>query len=153
VLTRLNREFPFERFDSYFTIIFVDIDLQSGDMRYSCAGHPPPILLPRQGDLEVLGRHGPVIGLDEGAAFHQHPRRLRPGDRLVLYTDGLVDVANGAGELFGRQRLHAALQAARREPVAAMADRVYDAVKGFGGGRPPDDDLSLMVVEYTGPHA
>lgn len=153
VLNRLNREFPFERFDSYFTIIFVDIDLYGGEMRYSCAGHPPPILLPRAGDPEVLKQHGPVIGLDEDAAFDQHRRRLRPGDRLVLYTDGLVDVANGAGELFGRQRLHAALQAARREPIARLADRVYDTVKGFGGGRRPEDDLSLMVVEYTGPRA
>lgn len=153
VLNRLNREFPFERFDSYFTIIFVDIDLYSGEMRYSCAGHPPPILLPREGDPEVLKQHGPVIGLDADAAFGQHRRRLRPGDRLVLYTDGLVDVANGAGELFGRQRLHAALQAARREPIARLADRVYDTVKGFGGGRRPEDDLSLMVLEYTGTHA
>jgi len=153
VLNRLNREFPFERFDSYFTIIFVDIDLYSGEMRYSCAGHPPPILLPRAGDPEVLKQHGPVIGLDEDAAFDQHRRRLRPGDRLVLYTDGLAAVANGAGELFGRQRLHAALQAARREPIARLADRVYDTVKGFGGGRRPEDDLSLMVLEYTGPRA
>jgi sigma-B regulation protein RsbU (phosphoserine phosphatase) len=93
-----------------------------------------------------------VIGLDEGVGFQQHRRRLRPGDRLVLYTDGLVDVANQAGELFGRRRLHAALQAARREPVTGLADGVYDAVKDFGGGRRPEDDLSLMVVEYT-PHS
>lgn len=150
VLNRLNREFPFERFDSYFTIIFVDLDLRSGGMIYSCAGHPPPILLPPAGEPEVLGRHGPVIGLDPATAFRQFHRRLRPGDRLVLYTDGILDVRNAEGVLFGRKRLNAVLQAAGGEPSDRLADRVYAAVKDFGGGRRPEDDLSLMVVEYTG---
>jgi sigma-B regulation protein RsbU (phosphoserine phosphatase) len=70
VLNNLNQAFPFERFDSYFTIIYMVIDHVHGTLAYSCAGHQPPILIHGDRSLEVLDQHGPAIGLS-----HEQPHR------------------------------------------------------------------------------
>jgi sigma-B regulation protein RsbU (phosphoserine phosphatase) len=149
VLNSLERVFPFERYDSFFTIVYVTVDYVNGSLRYSCAGHPSPVLLHADGALEVLDVHGPVIGAGDGRPFPQAEKQLHPGDKIVLYTDGVLDYSNLAGEFFGKQRFYAALQKHGRLPVQMLMDSVQTAIKDFAGSARSADDLSMMVVEYV----
>ncbi len=74
---------------------------------------------------------------------------MSPGDRVLFYTDGLLECRNPSGELFGKTRLETTLGKYREKPIQAMIDGLYDSITRFRGNTPPDDDISLMVVEYT----
>jgi PAS domain S-box-containing protein len=149
VLNSLERIFPFERFDSFFTIVYVTVDYDNGRLIYSCAGHPPPVILHADGALEVLDAHGPVIGAGYGRPFHQKVSRLKHGDKIILYTDGVLDHPNPAGKIFGKHRFHRALQRHGRQPVGTFMDSIQMTIKDFAGPADSGDDLSLMAIEYV----
>jgi sigma-B regulation protein RsbU (phosphoserine phosphatase) len=149
VLNRLERVFPFERFDSFFTIVYVTVDYVNGRLAYSCAGHPSPILLHQDGSLEVLDAHGPVIGAGFGSPFRQKEIWLEHGDKIILYTDGVLDHPNPAGKIFGKQRFYDALQKHGQKSVATLMDSVQMTIKDFAGPTSSGDDLSMMAVEYV----
>ena len=150
VLNRINKEFPFERFDSYFTIIYMTVDLYDGCLTYSCAGHPPPVLIRSDKTLEILDHHGPIIGLSRGAPFGQASKCLQGGDKIVLYTDGILEISNSKKELYGRNRFYDTIKKSCGKPVQDTVSAIYKSVKNFGQDNKPDDDISVLVVEYTG---
>lgn len=150
VLNRINRAFPFERFDSYFTIIYMTIDLYDGQLTYSCAGHPPPVLVRSDGTMEILDRHGPIIGLSKGTPFGQARKQLQRGDKVVLYTDGILETSNPAEEIYGKNRLYDVIKTGASGSVQKMVNAIYRSVKNFGKENTPDDDTSVLVIEYTG---
>ncbi|NIQ88149.1 MAG: SpoIIE family protein phosphatase [Desulfobacterales bacterium] len=150
VLNSLEQAFPFERFDSYFTIVYMAVDFSQGRLTYSCAGHPPPILLRSNGELKVLDRHGPAIGLGTNQPFGQEEERLQLGDKVILYTDGSLENSNSAGEVFGTERFYEVLHEHRNESAHGIVDAVYSAVKKFGRDTELDDDISILVAEYVG---
>jgi serine phosphatase RsbU (regulator of sigma subunit)/integral membrane sensor domain MASE1 len=149
VLNSLNRVFPFERFDSFFTVVYVNVDYVIGRLSYSCAGHPMPILLRSDGALEVLNVHGPVIGASGGRPFQQEEKQLRPGDKIVLYTDGVLDHSNLSGEFFGKHRFYEALQKHGDKPLQMLMESVQKTIKDFAGSARSGDDISMMVIEYV----
>jgi sigma-B regulation protein RsbU (phosphoserine phosphatase) len=150
VLNRLDHAFPFERFDSFFSIIFMTLDVKDGLLNYSCAGHPSPAILRADGTLDIPSQHGPVIGSGTSTPYVQETVRLHAGDRVIMYTDGLLESRNPAGENFGKLKLYEVLVRYRREPIQAMVDAVYARVKSFRQQAAPEDDISLLAVEYTG---
>lgn len=149
ILNHLGQAFPFERFDSYFTIIYMIIDFTRGILTYSSAGHPPPLLLHADGGLECLDHHGPVIGLYDGQTFEHEKRQLQPGDKIVLYTDGVVEIGNSAGEWFGKTRFYETACKYRHELPRKFVDSIYAAVKNHGAATDPEDDISLLALEYV----
>jgi sigma-B regulation protein RsbU (phosphoserine phosphatase) len=150
VLNKLDRSFPFERFDSFFSIIYMTIDIKNGWLDYSCAGHPSPVILHSDDTMDILDQRGPIIGFGTETPFGQSSIQLQAGDRVILYTDGLLESRNAAGDYFGKSRLHQVLKNHRREPVQAMVDAVRAEVKEFRQQTAPDDDISLLAVEYGG---
>ena len=150
VLNRLDQAFPFERFDSFFSIICMSLDVKQGRLSYSCAGHPTPLIMRSNAAMEVLDRRGPVIGFGNNLSYDQETIQLCKGDRLFLYTDGLVECRNPAGDSFGKQRFLNTLREFQREPLQAMVDAVYGRVQQFCRQSSPDDDISLLAVEYGG---
>ena len=151
VLNSLEEEFPFERFSSYLTIACATLDLAEGMFTYACAGHPPPVLIEGDGSISALDRHGPIIGLGGGKPFTQAEILLRPGDRVVLYTDGILDTRDPEGEFFGDDRLMDVLGAQRARPIRSMADALWDEVEKFSGRQRPEDDISILALEYCPP--
>jgi sigma-B regulation protein RsbU (phosphoserine phosphatase) len=149
VLNSLNHTFPFERFDSYFSIIYMIIDHSQGLLTYSCAGHPPPILIHRNETLEVLDRHGPVIGLGSDKPFSREEKILQYGDKILLYTDGILENRNPADETFGKQRLYEILKKHSHQPIQNLVEAVYATVKNYSKTAPPEDDISVLGVEYV----
>jgi sigma-B regulation protein RsbU (phosphoserine phosphatase) len=150
VLNHLDEAFPFERFDSYFSIVCMSIDIRRGTLNYGGAGHPPPILLRSDGGLVVLDHRGPVIGFGAEVPYGQKEVQLEAGDKIFLYTDGLTDNRDRKGRAFGRDRLYGLLREFTRRPVAEIVDELHRSVRRFLEGVEPDDDISLLGLEYTG---
>ena len=149
VLERLHQAFPMDRFDCYFTIAYVSLNVRSGALTYGNAGHVPPLVLREEGQLEVLAHHGTVIGSGFDATFGEETTTLAPGDRLVLYTDGLTDNFGPDGERYGRERFFSALRGLAGQPVDDLVAGVMAASRELRGAEVPQDDVSLMAIART----
>ncbi len=150
VLARLNRDFPFRRFKKFVTITYVILNVKTGRLVYSSAGHPPPILIRPDEDLRLLDKGGPIIGASDEVSYEEGEETLAPGDKLVLYTDGITEFENSSGEFLGEERFHAVLDRMRDESVDELLDAVLREMMAFGRGAKPADDISLLALEYTG---
>jgi phosphoserine phosphatase RsbU/P len=154
VLRALDLEYPFERFSNFFTMVYLLIDTAAGSLTCSNAGHPQPVILRQGGGIQQLKRGGPVIGLrslrpqgNRETVFSEERVRLTPGDRVLLYSDGLTEYQNAAGELYGSARFLARLEALRQRPLADMVEAVRLSLREFGGGANPADDMTLLGIE------
>ncbi len=147
VLRALDAEYPMERFDMYFTIVYLIIDLSLGRLVYSNAAHPYPVIVRRDGEIVVLDKGGTIIGMGGEVPFEEEEVALHEGDRLVVYTDGLVEVENGHGELFGEERLYDHLRENRGRDGDALLDGIIAAAREWSGTGEFGDDLTLAVLE------
>lgn len=150
VLSRLDVEYPIDRFERHFTIAYMLLDLETGRLRYSRAGHPKPILIRTDGTLEELEAGGTIIGLGGIMPFDEGECQLRPGDRLFIYTDGIPEAVNPAGEFFGEEAMCSVLQDARDSSLDDACGRLIEAVEQFATTRDFDDDVTLFAIEYEG---
>lgn len=146
VAGRLNRQFPMERTRQYFTLVYGVYEGSGGRLRYVVAGHPSPILLPRDGPPAPVPGRGLPIGMIEHATYQDETVVLRPGDRLYLCTDGVLEATDEADEEFGSARLIAAIESVRDRPLGEGLDLVADAVRDWSAGG-LRDDVSLLAIE------
>ena len=112
---------------------------------YCNAGHNPPMLQHRDGTLETLGEGGPVLGIFPGACFTGGTAELRPGDCLVLFTDGITEAMNAQDEEFGEERLMA-LVSQRSGSAEDYRKRILEAVTQFSNGSFHDDATVLVMT-------
>jgi sigma-B regulation protein RsbU (phosphoserine phosphatase) len=150
VLNKLDRAFPFERFDSFFSIICMTIDLYEGLLTYSCAGHPPPVLMRSDGSMQILDHRVPSIGFGCEGPIGQQTLQLQTGDKIVLYTDGLLESCNTEREFYGKLRFYDVLKKHQHEPIQKLVDAVTANVNEFRHLARPDDDISILGIEYLG---
>jgi phosphoserine phosphatase RsbU/P len=150
VLAELDREYPLARFDRYFTISYLVLHLPTGRLRHSSAGHPPPLFLGRDGSRRLLEAGGTIVGLG-GERFEAAEVRLQRGDRVFLYTDGVLETEAPGGARFGSERLAAVLASSRSLRLEEACAGVKAALEEFSGSAPPRDDISFLAVEYCGP--
>lgn len=149
VMNRLDKEFPMERFDCFFSIAYTIFNIETGCFVYSNAGHMPPVILRSTGQLEMLENHGTAIGIGFGAAFGQEEKQLNAGDRLILYTDGLIENFGTDGEREGKDRFHAFMENSQHLPTQDLVDSAFEDANRQRGGSAPSDDMSMIVVEFT----
>jgi sigma-B regulation protein RsbU (phosphoserine phosphatase) len=150
IVQKLNRAFPFERFDSFFSIVCLKINVKAGSLSYCCAGHPAPILLRAGGTTEYLDQRGPSIGASINIPFSSEEKVLRKNDKLLFFTDGIYECCNPAGDFFGKDRLYAAVEKNRELPIQKLVNEVFATAQNFCQSAKPDDDMSLLGIEYTG---
>lgn len=147
VLNALETEFPFERFGKYFSIVIATIDPVSGVVRYSAAGHPPPLVIRRSGTCERLEAGGPVIGMGFGLTFDEGTCDLAPGDRIVFYTDGVVEDLDAEGERFGEDRLVGHFLGRPDLSLAELCWNLGASLRARRGDAPAADDIALLAFE------
>jgi len=128
----------------FLTLFYALLDPATGDLRWTCAGHPFPIVLRANGAVEELGDGALPLGLRETAHPSSGSVRIEPGDLLVVYTDGLVETLGREGSAFGHDRLRSAIGAGG--DAVAVHDRLLDAFRRHLGDEPLSDDLSVVVV-------
>lgn len=135
-----------------FTTLFIGmLDLESGELRYSNAGHNPPLLCRASGDLTPLNQaRGLVLGAFDDVQYEEVCIQLQPGDSLILYTDGITEAHDGQQAMFGDERLERACLTARDLAPDQVIQRVLAEVDLFCGDAPQYDDITLMVLRYHG---
>jgi sigma-B regulation protein RsbU (phosphoserine phosphatase) len=146
VAERLNRQFPMDRTQQYFTFVYGVFDASRGRFQYVIAGHPSPIFLPRTGPPAPLHGGGLPIGMIEHATYDDETVTLQPGDRLCFYTDGVIEALDASEQEFGSERLMAEVDRQRDRPLRAGLDHVADLVRDWSEGH-LRDDVSLLAIE------
>jgi serine phosphatase RsbU (regulator of sigma subunit) len=143
---RLDREVEASTPDEVYVTLFMAIlDPARRELRFVNAGHETPYLLRRDGRVERLDPTGRPIGLMPGGGFAERRAPVGPGDRLVLYTDGLVDAEDPQGLQFGRERLEALLRAAGKDP-GGLLPRIENAFQQHRSGVEAPDDATILVL-------
>jgi serine phosphatase RsbU (regulator of sigma subunit) len=150
-MTRLNRitsaNCPSNRFITFFSCI---VDGDTGEVAFCNAGHNPPLIVRKSGEVEELSGAGPVLGILGSIEYAEYRTHLDEGDTLVIYSDGVTEAANPEGEEFDTERLGAAVQRSRTEPAGAIVEAVNRAVADFTAGAPQSDDITLIVARRAG---
>src|SRR5690606_14448030 len=117
--------------DSFITVCSVLYDPETQEITYSGAGHVPPLLFRRNGEMEELSAGGPLFAAMENQEYTEGTVRLHPGDLLVIYSDVVTDTHNLAGQLFGKERLIDAVRQVRELPAQNICDHIRDSVVRF----------------------
>jgi len=150
-IERLNRFVIGRTGGEKYATVFHCLVARDGRLSYVNAAHCPPVLL-RAGEQPVeLETSGMPVGLIESAEFSLVEGHLARGDKLVIYTDGVTEAQNLAGEFFGRQRLWEILRRHSAGTCMALHDAIQHGVGAFTEGAPQSDDITLVVLEYQGP--
>lgn len=137
-------------FAQFVTVAYTHIASRDLCLRYAGAGHTPAIVMRANGEYEILYSEGIPLGILQGADYATREVPLRPGDHLVLYTDGIVEARNAERELFGSERLQEIIAAHPGAPAAELRDAIVEAVRRFKAGATQSDDMALVVVAVEG---
>jgi phosphoserine phosphatase RsbU/P len=153
VAERLNRHFVFDQtIGQFFTIFYGVLDMRGRVCRYVSTGHPPPIHVGSAGDVRVLESSGLPVGIflpsESGyQPFEEREIELNPGDRLYIYSDGVIERRNGQSADFGLNNLNRVLVDSRDQSLEESLDSVFESVQLWGDGRPLADDLSMLALK------
>lgn len=140
---RLFMKTPPER---YVTAFIAALDPATGRFSYTNAGHNAGLLIRTDGTVQKLEANGMPLGLFPVVEYEKVEITLSPGDLVLLYTDGITEAANPAGDEFGLERLQAVAQKYAQEPLVALAVAIETAVEVFADGTPFGDDRTVVLV-------
>ena len=131
----------------YVTAACVHLDAESRSLRYAAAGHPAMLMLRNSAVIEIA-ENGLLLAATELATYREITLPLQPGDRFLLYTDGLIEARDAHGQLFGEDALSAALLATSSLAPQQAADKIIAEVERWA--KTQDDDLTVLVCDYLG---
>ena len=146
-LSRLNTVLLGNTQNQFITAAYVHLDSIARELRYSAAGHPPMLLL-RGGEVSRLQENGLMLAAFDFASYSNVTRALEKGDRLLLYTDGLVEARNKSGDFFGDEALGEVFRETQGRTASEAADMIMGKIRTWA--RIQEDDLTLLVCDYAG---
>jgi serine phosphatase RsbU (regulator of sigma subunit) len=150
-LSVVNRELLLTGVEVPLTTLFLArVNLESGDLTYCNAGHPPALLLRENNEVEELRAGGPVLGAISRASFSNGDARLCPGNTLLAYSDGIPECRNESGMEFGAKRLLSAARELLGCKPSVMLFSLLAAVEDFAGSQRREDDVALVVLHRFG---
>jgi sigma-B regulation protein RsbU (phosphoserine phosphatase) len=148
-LTAINRTLWGKTGRAYVTACLAFVDADRRRLFYGRAGHPPPLLRRADGCVHQLSEGGLAIGFVDGVAYESTSIAIGPGDRVVLYTDGVLEATNPLGEFFGDSRFGQVVADDGRKDPEAFADHVVQELRRWTAGASLQDDATLVVVDLT----
>ncbi len=152
VLARVNRELCSENSEAMFVTVFCGtLDLRTGELVYSNAGHNPPLAVCNGGFAEWLDMPpGLVLGVDPDSPYETRSRRLCPGEGLLLYTDGVTEAMNPRRQLYSDARLKDAAAVCSGQGAAETVQTILRSTREFASGATQSDDITILAVRYKG---
>ncbi|MEQ9365099.1 MAG: PP2C family protein-serine/threonine phosphatase [Leptospirales bacterium] len=136
--------------DHYLTAFYLIIDLKKGLARFSNGGHTPALLHRRSDNSihEWTTAESFFLGVEAEFAYRSEECELRPGDRVILYTDGLTETQNPAGEFYGDRRLAEFLAEQAPGQDEQLVQKLVEDLDRFSAGRAPLDDIAMICIDY-----
>jgi serine phosphatase RsbU (regulator of sigma subunit) len=148
-VTQMNKALCRRGLESRFVTLMFGIIDADGALAYCNAGHNPPLVLGNSG-VRRLDEGGPVVGLLEFAPYSQGAMKLETGDTVIVFSDGVSEALDAAGQEFGDDRLIEVANGARDRSAQSLVDAIVAAVREFTRGAPQSDDITVMVIRYLG---
>ncbi len=150
IMSRVNK-YVCERSQlrNYATVFYCTVE-RSGLTRWINAGHCLPLVVRAAGGVEPLPASGCPVGLFPMSPFSEEQVQLHPGDKMVIYTDGVSEAENAASQQFSEERLIELVKDYGPAPAAELHKAIIDAVAQFTAGAPQNDDVTLVVLEFRG---
>jgi sigma-B regulation protein RsbU (phosphoserine phosphatase) len=130
----------------FVTAAYAHLDANTGELRYAAAAHLPLLLL-RDGKVVSIEENGLMLALFSSATYTSTTQQLKAGDRLLLYTDGIVEAEDASHEQFGYERLNALLQESAKQTPDETADLILERIKEWSPSQ--DDDRTVLVCDYV----
>jgi len=150
IITRVNDELSRDNKQYMFVTIFIAIlDVVTGKLTYSNAGHNPPYICRSTGEtVQMDARHGPVLGASPGLAYKEDSFQMQKEDLLLMYTDGVTEARNPDKSFFGDNQLAQLLVSDNYEDVETVVQNVIKQVKSFENGADQFDDITILGLKY-----
>ena len=133
--------------EKFATLFYATVDTMSHELTYCNAGHEPPFLLTEEHDPIRLREGGTVIGVGNGFEYEQSTIRLKPGDVLVVYSDGVTEAMDLDKEQFGEEKLRNLITENAAMPAGKLIEEILRAVKEHSAEAPQHDDITALVVK------
>lgn len=150
LVRKINRIFYRDKVPSMFaSLVYLELNSNSNVIRLINAGHAPPMVVRNNSTMEEMGKGEPAIGILTDSLYTEQHVGLQQGDFFFLYSDGLPDAKNAAGEFFGLSRLNQLLPSLQQLDVPSIGTHVVNEVNLFVGDAPVHDDLSTVVIKRT----
>ncbi len=152
IMTHVNHEISTNNESSMFVTIFLGIlDVRTGELVYTNAGHNPPYIRRSNGMLVRLEqRHGPVVGAMDELVYKQGKATLWPGDQLLAYTDGVTEAMDASQQLYEEDRLLDLLSFSEAGSIEELVQATVEDVGRFQGKADQADDITVLGVQYYG---
>ena len=135
--------------DTFVTAFYGVLDRVNGRLRYVRAGHERPLLYRADGSVVELVGNGRFLGMMDDIQLDEHEIDLHTGDRLLMFSDGVPDTVNDAGEAYGNGRLHQTLATYGHLPAAGLMNALSTDIKTWMQNAAPVDDITILVVEIN----
>lgn len=152
ILQAVNQELCASNEMRMFITTFIGLlDLRSGELTFSNAGHIPPLLVREQEGAKYIDLpKGKPVGIQKRSAYSVDNFQMRRGDSLIVFTDGIPEALNSQEEFFDDERLLNLFNAHQPSSAADALDMVLREVSNFSGGAPQTDDIAVLCIRYVG---
>ena len=132
--------------DKFATLFYGCLDTHRHELQYTNAGHFFPVIMREGGAIEVLDYSGLILGVQPEFPYERRKLKIRPGDTLVVTTDGVTEAENMDGELYGEERLHQLLSSLYGRSADEVKESIVEKVEAFSHPKGASDDLTILVL-------
>ncbi|MGE3319116.1 MAG: PP2C family protein-serine/threonine phosphatase [Candidatus Berkiella sp.] len=149
-LTKVNAALQKDNTNVMFvTTFYAILDVKTGVLKYTNAGHNPPHLIRKDAPLESLVKiHGMALAVMEDLVYKEDQITINPGDTLFLYTDGVTEAENGQGAMLGNDKLVSSLDQYRNLAASELINTIRSDIVNFANGHPQSDDITMLAIRY-----
>jgi len=133
--------------DKFITFFYGELDTKENTFTYCNAGHNPPYRVDEKGKVVELMVGGIILGMMKDVVFETATVTIKPGDRIVMFTDGITEAMNEKEEEFGEERLKKLIQKWPNVSSQELMDKIISEVKGFSRGTPQNDDITMVILK------